>query len=406
MAQEKNNSKVDPVQVALLNDRDFLRRIVENFCQRLLEDEMRQHLQAHFYQRTDKRRGYRNGYKPRRLKTRVGTLELLVPQDREGAFQTELFSRYQRSEKALVASLMQMYIEGVSTRKVKDITEKLCGTSFSKSHISEITKGLDEEIRIWRNRPLEQEYPYLIVDARYEKVRIEKQVLSQGVLIIVGIGKDGHREILTMEIANTETKESWGRVFRSLKERGLKGVRLVVSDDHQGLRWAIGRYFQGASWQRCQVHFSRNLLDCIPRKDKGKVAKEIASIFESPDHYFASARVDEIITKYQDLYPKFSKKLEEGVEDALACYHFPASHRRRLRTTNMLERLSQEIKRRTRVVRIFPNEEACLRLISALCIEQNEEWLTGKRYLTMEELYEGENQILKALPQETAVVTA
>lgn len=208
MAQEKNNLKVDPVQVALLNDRDFLRRIVEDFCQRLLEKEMRQHLQAHLYERTERRRGYRNSHKPRRLKTRVGTLELLVPQDREGAFQTELFSRYQRSEKALVASLMQMYIEGVSTRKVKEITEKLCGTNFSKSHISEITKGLDEEIRIWRNRPLEQEYPYLIVDARYEKVRIERQVLSQGVLMIIGIGEEGYREILTVEIANTETKES------------------------------------------------------------------------------------------------------------------------------------------------------------------------------------------------------
>ena len=406
MAQEKNNLKVDPVQVALLNDRDFLRRIVEDFCQRLLEKEMRQHLQAHLYERTERRRGYRNGHKPRRLKTRVGTLELLVPQDREGAFQTELFSRYQRSEKALVASLMQMYIEGVSTRKVKDITEKLCGTSFSKSHISEVTKGLDEEIRIWRNRPLEQDYPYLIVDARYEKVRIERQVLSQGVLIIIGIGEDGYRGILTVDIANTETKESWGRVFRQLKERGLKGVKLVVSDDHEGIRGAVDRYFQGACWQRCQVHFSRNLLDCIPRKDKERIGQEIKSIFESPDIYFASSRVDEIITKYKSIYPKFSDKLEEGIEDTLACYQFPESHRRRVRTTNMLERLSQEIKRRTRVVRIFPNEEACLRLISALCIEQNEEWLTGKRYLTMEELYEGENQILKADPEESVVAAA
>lgn len=406
MAQEKNSSEVNPVQAVLLNDRDFLRRIVEDFCQNLLEEEMKQHLQAHLYQRTEKRRGYRNGYKPRRLKTRVGTLELLVPQDRDGQFQTELFDRYQRSEKALVASLMQMYIEGVSTRKVKDITEKLCGTSFSKSHISQITKGLDEEVAIWRNRPLRCEYPYLIVDARYEKVRIQKRVLSQGVLIIIGIGEDGYREILTVEIANTETKDSWGRVFRKLRERGLRGVRLVVSDDHEGLRWAIGRYFQGASWQRCQVHFRRNLLDCIPQKEKQRIAKEIDSIFQSPDRFFASSRVSEVVEKYHRVYPKLCERLEEGVEDALACYHFPAFHRRRVRTTNMLERLSQEIKRRTRVVRIFPNEEACLRLISALCIEQNEEWLTGKRYLTMEELYEGENQILKASPQESVAATA
>jgi len=226
------------------------------------------------------------------------------------------------------------------------------------------------------------------------------------VLIIIGIGEDGYREILTVDIANTETKESWGRVFRQLKERGLKGVKLVVSDDHEGIRGAVDRYFQEVSWQRCQVHFSRNLLDCIPRKDKERIGQEIKSIFESPDIYFASSRVDEIITKYKSIYPKFSDKLEEGIEDTLACYQFPESHRRRVRTTNMLERLSQEIKRRTRVVRIFPNEEACLRLISALCIEQNEEWLTGKRYLCMEELHEGENQILQVEPQESAVATA
>ena len=223
MAQEKNSSEVNPVQAALLNDRDFLRRIVEDFWQNLLEEEMKQHLQAHLYQRTEKRRGYRNGYKPRRLKTRVGTLELLVPQDRDGQFQTELFDRYQRSEKALVASLMQMYIEGVSTRKVKDITEKLCGTSFSKSHISQITKGLDEEIAIWRNRPLECEYLYLIVDARYEKVRIQKRVLSQGVLIIIGIGEDGYREILTVEIANTETKSPGEEYSENLGKEVLEG---------------------------------------------------------------------------------------------------------------------------------------------------------------------------------------
>lgn len=224
--------------------------------------------------------------------------------------------------------------------------------------------------------------------------------------MIIGIGEEGYREILTVEIANTETKESWGRVFRQLKQRGLRGVRVVVSDDHEGLRWALSRYFQGASWQRCQVHFRRNLLDCIPRKDKERIGQEIKSIFESPDHFFASSRVNELVEKYHDAYPKFSERLEEGIEDTLACYQFPESHRRRVRTTNMLERLSQEIKRRTRVVRIFPNEEACLRLISALCIEQNEEWLTGKRYLCMEELHEGENQILQVEPQETAVATA
>lgn len=250
MAKTNNTVKLDKLQVALLNDENFLRRVAERFCQYLLEEEMNNHLKALPYQRTDKRKGYRNGYKPRKLKTRVGTLELLLPQDREGKFQTQLFERYQRSEKALLSSLMEMYKNGVSTRKVKNITEELCGTSFSKSQISQLNKDLDEEIAAWKSRLLEKEYPYLIIDARYEKVRIGKRVISQGVLIVLGIDEDGRREILTVEVANTETEESYSRVFRNLKERGLKGVRLVISDDHEGLRSAIDRYFQGAEWQR------------------------------------------------------------------------------------------------------------------------------------------------------------
>ena len=403
MAQNKNSSKLNEVQEVLLNDKDFLKRIIESFCQKLLEEEITQLLQADKYQRTEKRCGYRNGYKPRKLKTRVGTLELFVPQDREGRFQTQLFARYQRSEKALLASLMQMYIEGVSTRKVKEITEKLCGTSFSRSHISELTKNLDEEITTWRNRPLEKKYPYLIVDALYEKVRTHHRVVSKGVLIIIGIGEDGYREILSVEIANTETRESWERVFRSLKRRGLRGVKLITSDDHEGLRQAVERYFQEATWQRCQFHFQRNLLDCVRKNDREKISYEVKSIFTGPDRYFASMRAKEVMERYESVYPKFVQKLEEGLEDALACFSFPQVHRKKIRTTNNLERFNEEIRRRTRVIRIFPDEKACLRLISALCIEQNEEWLTGRRYMKMEPLYEGENEILKVEPEKEVV---
>jgi len=393
MAQEQHTSNMDRLQTTLLDDRDFLKHIVETFCQRLLEDEMVEHLQATTYQRTKRRQGYRNGYKSRRLKTRVGTLELLIPQDRDGTFQTELFRRYQRSEKALVASLMQMYLEGVSTRKVKDITERLCGTSFSKSHVSELTKSLDEEVAAWRHRPLDKVYPYLIVDARYEKVRRNNRVISQGVLLVLGVGEDGYREILSVEVANTETTESWSRVFRNLRERGLRGVKMVVSDDHEGLRGAITRYFQGASWQRCQFHFLRNLLDHVSKKDKEKLTEEIRSVFQSPDIGFALSRVKELVERYKGVYPRFTEKLEEDIEDTLSCLHFPASHRKKLRTTNTLERFNEEIRRRTRVIRIFPNEQACLRLVSALCIEQNEEWLS-KRYMRMGELYESDNTIM------------
>jgi putative transposase len=406
MAQDKNTAKVDPMQAALVNDPEFFRHIVQEACQTLLETEMRAHLQAGPYERTKERCGYRNGYKPRTVKTRVGTLELLVPQNREGTFQTELFSRYQRSEKALLASLMTMYIQGVSTRKVTRITEQLCGTSFSKSHISDLTQGLDKEIRLWRSRQLDKACPYLIVDARYEKVRIDHQILSQGVLLITGISEDGYRELLTVQIAQSESEASWADVFRHLKARGLHGVRLVVSDDHTGLKRAIARHFQGAAWQRCQVHFCRNLLDCLPRKEREKIARQLTSLFQSPDRSFALSRASELIATYQDQYPRFCARLEEGIEDTLACYAFPTSHRRRLRTTNMLERFNQELKRRTRVVRIFPNQQSCLRLIASLCLEQNEEWMTGRRYLNMEPLYEQGHDIVSLAPEEAVAGVA
>ncbi len=363
---KKKNRELDELQVSLLDDKNFLKGIIETFCQRLLEEEITHHLQARAYQRTEKRRGYRNGYKPRRLKTRVGKLELLVPQDREGEFQTELFRRYQRSEKALVVSLMEMYLNGVSTRKVADITEKLCGINFSKSQVSDLSKELDEEIALWRNRSLEKKYPYLIIDARYEKVRKQGKVVSQGVLIILGVDEEGYREILAVDLANTETEESWSRAFRDLRKRGLKGVLLVVSDDHEGLRSALDRYFQGVQWQRCQFHFLHNLLDLVPKKRRKEIAAEIRSIFDSPDLYFANLRVRELVEKYKDTYPEFSRRLEEEVEEILSCFHFPSSHRKKIRTTNSLERFNKEIRRRTRVVRIFPNEESCIRLVSAL----------------------------------------
>ena len=238
-------------QEVLLDDPSFLREIVERVVQQILEAEMSEHIGAAPYERTDERTGQRNGYKPRTLRSRVGTLNLLVPQDREGTFSTRLFSRYQRNEKALVLALMQMYVEGVSTRKVKDITEELCGTSFSKSLVSSLATRLDAELEAWRNRPLEAEgYPYLFVDARYEKVRVDHRIVSQGVLVVSGVRRtDGMREVLAVEVADTESEATYQELFRSLKRRGLEGVELVVSDDHEGLKAAVSRHFQGASHQ-------------------------------------------------------------------------------------------------------------------------------------------------------------
>jgi putative transposase len=312
-----------------------------------------------------------------------------VPQDREGTFSTRLFSRYQRNEKALVLALMEMYVEGVSTRKVKDVTEALCGTSFSKSLVSSLAGSLDSELEAWRIRRLEAAaYPYLFVDARYEKVRVDGRVVSQGVLVVSGVRDDGLREILAVEVADTESEATYQELFRSLKGRGLWGVELVVSDDHGGLKTAIARHFQGATYQRCQVHYSRNLLGMVGHARRKDLAEGLRGVFAATSREVALQLACELAARWRISHPKVAEHLEEHIEECLSCLAFPESHRRRIRTTNGLERLNQEIKRRTRVVRIFPNRQACLRLVSALAVEQSEEWLTGRRYLDMQELEE------------------
>jgi transposase-like protein len=378
------------LQGALLDDPGFLREIVERVVQELLEAEMTEHVGAAPYERSVARSGQRNGHKPRTLRTRVGTLNLAVPQDREGTFSTRLFARYQRNEKALVLALMEMYVEGVSTRKVKDITEALCGTSFSKSLVSSLAGRLDAELEAWRNRRLETAaYPYLFVDARYEKARVDGRVVSQGVLVASAVRElDGLREILAVEVADTESEATYQQLFRALKARGLKGVELVVSDEHAGLKAAVARHFQGASWQRCQVHYARNLLGMVGAARRKDLAEGLRGVFAAASRESALLFAEELADRWRPSHPKVSEHLEEHVEECLACLSFPASHRRRIRTTNGLERFNQELRRRTRVVRIFPNPEACLRLVSALAIEQSEEWLTGRRYLDMEELRE------------------
>lgn len=383
MAEVDATRANQPLQEALLDDPEFLRGLVQKLLQRFLEAEISEHLQAEPYERMLERKGYRNGTKNRQLKTRVGTLQLLVPQDREGSFKTELFARYQRNEKALVLGLMEMYLEGVSTRKVRDVTDSLCGTSFSKSTVSNLTQELDLELSAWRTRPLTEAYPYLTVDARYEFVRQGHQVVSQGVLIVTGVRADGKREILAVEVADTESEATYHELFQKLEERGLTGVKLVTSDDHKGLRAAIARHFQGAAWQRCQVHFMRNLLGRVARNKRKALAADLKRVFTAPTREWAKEAADDVAESWRKTHPALAEQLEENLEHCLTCFAFPAPHRPRLRTTNGLERLNQEIARRTRVVRIFPNPAACLRLVTALCVEQSEEWLSGKRYLDM-----------------------
>ncbi len=392
MATDHRRLDAQVAQEVLVDDPGFLKEIVERVVQELLEAEMSEHVGAAPYERTDTRKGHRNGYKPRTLRTRVGTLNLLVPQDREGTFSTRLFSRYQRNEKALVLALMQMYVEGVSTRKVKDVTEELCGASFSRSTVSNLAAGLDAELEVWRERRLEAEaYPYLFVDARYEKARMDHGVVSQGVLLVSAVREDGFREIVGIAVADTESEATYQELFRSLKARGLKGVELVISDEHEGLKAAISRHFQGASWQRCQVHYyTRNLLGMVGAAKRKELASDLRAIFAATCREHALGLASSVAEKWREKSnEKVACHIEEHIEECLACLAFPESHRRRIRTTNGLERLSQEIKRRTRVVRIFPNRESsCLRLVTALAVEQSEEWLTGRRYLDMEELRE------------------
>ena len=317
----------------------------------------------------------------------MGALTLRIPQDRESTFSTQLFARYQRHEKALVLALMEMYVEGVSTRKVAEITEVLCGTSFSKSLVSHLAGELDTELAAWRARPLtDTTYPYLFVDARYEHVRVDGRIVSQGVLVVSAIRGDGRRELVAVDVADTESEATYQALFRDLKARGLSGVRLVTSDDHAGLGAAIARHFQGASWQRCQVHYTRNLLGLVGAGKRKELAAGLRQLFAASTPEQARTAAQDLATLWRATHPPIARALEEESEACFACLAFPLAHQARIRTTNGLERFHQELKRRTRVVRIFPNRAACLRLVTALCLEQSDEWVTGRRYLDLAEL--------------------
>jgi putative transposase len=389
MATRNATTLPSDVQDVLLDAPEMLREIVRIALQEVLEAEMTAHVGARRHERTVARTGQRNGYKPRTLTTRVGTLTLMVPQDRDGAFSTKLFARYQRVEKALVLALMEMYVVGVSTRKVARVTEELCGTSFSKSTVSALAGRLDAELQAWATRSLaEHAWPYLFVDARYEKVRRAGRVVSAGVLIVYGVRDDGFREIVAACCADTESEATYQALFGGLKARGLSGVVLVTSDAHSGLKAAIERSFQGVSWQRCQVHFGRDLLKTVAFKYRRKLAADLKGIWALTSLAMALHAAAGVADTWRDTHPRIAKALDEHVEECLTVLHFPASHRLFLRTNNALERFNQEIKRRTRVVRIFPNEASCLRLVSALCVETSEEWMTNRRFLDMDLLTE------------------
>jgi putative transposase len=381
----------------LSEDGDLLKTIIEQTVQQVLEAEMEEALQAGKGERSEQRLGYRSGYYNRTLVTRVGKIELRVPQDRQGRFRTEVFERYQRSEKALVAAMLEMYVQGVSTRKVKSITEELCGHEFSSSSVSRVVKTLDEELEKFAQRRLEEPYPYLILDARYEKVREDGAVRSQAVLVAIGINWEGRRNVLAVELAHRESTSSWRELLVSLRQRSLQGVEFVVSDDHAGLRRAIQEVLPEAVWQRCYVHFLRNALDYLPRKADDDCLQELRWIYDRRDAQEARRDLTAWLLKWGKRYAKLCAWVEENIEETFSFYRLPRQHHKNLKSTNMLERLMEELKRRTLVVRIFPNAAACLRLVRALAVEIHENWIEAMQYLNMDPLQEQKKEALRRL---------
>lgn len=366
---------------------DALVPLLETILNQVLEALATETIGAQKYERTEERKAYRNGSRERSLKTRIGTITLDVPRLRSGEFSHELFERYQRAEQALVLTMMEMVLQGVSTRKVTKITEELCGTSFSKSTVSQLCKGLDETVQAFRNRPLEKRYPFVMVDAMYVKVRELGRVRSKALLIAMGVNEEGYREVLGFTLWDSETHLSWKTFFEDLKKRGIGQVDYVISDAHTGLVKALQEVFVEAAWQRCQVHFMRNIMEVCPSKVKPQLLEDLRDLWSSKDPELARERFQEILVTYEALAPKSMEVLEAGFDDAIAVLHLPTKYRRRLRSTNSLERLNQEIRRRERVIRIFPSGESAIRLMGALLAQQSETWLSGRKWLDMAEYW-------------------
>lgn len=353
----------------------------------VMQIERSKYLQAEEYERTENRRGHANGYKPKTVKTRLGEITFAIPQVREGGFYPSALEKGLRSERAWIATLAEMYVQGVSTRKVKAITEELCGVEVSAMQVSRATAQLDEVLQQWRERPL-GEITYLYIDARYEKVREAGQVRDLAVFLATGITPTGERQVLGVSVSLSEHETHWKAFLKGLKERGLRGVKLVISDDHSGLGAARRAVLGSLPWQRCQFHLQQNASAYVPKQAmRTQVAADIRAMFNAPDRQTAEGFLQAATQKYAVSAPHLSAWLEANLADGFTVFDFPLEHRRQIRTTNSLERINKEIRRRTRVVGVFPNQAACLRLISALLMETSEEWQIGKRYCVSKSLH-------------------
>jgi len=348
-----------------------------------MQIERSRYLQAEPYERTEKRQSYANGYKPKTVKTRIGAIQLSVPQTRDGAFYPSSLERGLRSERAMKIALAEMYVQGVSTRKVAKITEELCGFEVSSSEVSRASAKLDDQLSSWRNRQLGS-FPYVYLDARYEKVRYGGSVISVAVLIAVGVALSGHREILGVSVELSEQEVHWRQFLNRLKDRGLHGIRLFIADAHEGLKAARNAVFPAVPWQRCQFHLQQNAQKYVPKHPlKKEIAGRIRAIFNAPNDAEAKRLLDIFLKDYQEKAPKLVEWAETALPEGLEVFRFPEQHRKKIRTVNMLERINKEIRRRTRVATLFPNTDSCLRLVSAVAMEISDDWQTGHRYLTM-----------------------
>jgi len=377
----QSNAVAAAVELIMENGFDGLADAFRALLNEAMLIERSRHLGAQPWERSEGRQGYANGFKSKTVKSRIGELTFAIPQVRDGSFYPSALERGLRSERALKLALAEMYIQGVSTRKVAKITEELCGFEVSSTEVSRCTKLLDEELTAWRRRALGA-CPYVVLDARYEKVRHGGQVIDCAVLVALGVRTDGKRDILGVSVALSEAEVHWRDFLVQLKDRGLHGMELFIADDHLGLKAARRAVFPSVPWQRCQFHLQQNAGHHVPRQDmRARVAGDIRAIFNASNIEDAKRLLDQMVLRYNKTAPKLAAWAETAIPEGLAVFSFPEEHRRRLRTTNVVERLNKEIKRRTRVATLFPNEASCLRLVSAVAMEISEEWLTGRIYL-------------------------
>jgi putative transposase len=387
MADGDNIGEINLLVQEMFRQDGGLRRLLERVLNRAMQEEASRHVGAAMHERSEDRRGYRNGTKRRRFKTRAGELGLEVPQVRNcEPYHPSMFNRWERSERALLVACGEMYFQGVSTRNVRAVLEEMCGTELSAMTVSRVASELDEQLSSFRSRRLDHtQWEYLMLDARYEKVRVEGKVISQAALVIVGFTVEGRREVLDWRIGDSESEQHWGEAFASLKDRGLRGVKLIVSDAHRGIRSAMQRHFQSASWQRCRVHYKREMGRKVSYKKLKELNQDLAAVFAPGEKIECLRRGEEMASKWERSSPAAAKMLRESLEDCLTVLSLPEHHRKRLTSTNLLENMMKQLKKRTRVVGVFPNRAACDRLIGSQLLELHERWLTEeKAYFNME----------------------